>query len=632
MGNKLTKSDLLVLAFVRAYGGLQYREMVRVMSETKITSQRTAERVLPRLKDMGFLNLDAKDKTYTFEQSSIHRLLTMIWPRNFRTIRDKITQKILASGNEGVPGIQSDVITEATIKALDNIADTYIPSSDYTFALIQRPFGSENGGKNGGAAKNTAKNDEIGGKNSFETPPKPCRHFYRQNEKNEGQNNENGGSENLMDSIAKTVLAVTAKNDENRRVKSLCINTYIREIHKELMAANVDERKKLVETLFPVFGLVCEILLSENVLTVFWEELNKKLGIPLGKNQEDIPSDKIIPLGKVLENVTPGKNVLDAVLEGAFGAEAPSPQSETPVKPSRGIEVVIRGEKKRIPIIRNGFNGSPLQQGQAPSPGGRMTSAQKAAITKMENKFAEAERLVAPRCHVRYQFMTPQERDYEYAKTYVAVMERYGIDQKTLDSFKEWVKTPAKFMGQKTSYKNNYRLGRIEADRRGCNYEHILSAAFDEWANKHSTYNFPGPQHLKGDVICTQIMNEYYGAVKGAVLTITREDILSGSPKKIALLPENFHDDPEEQPDEYKRQCDFYEDHVFQECERIARRVGGIEGAVTKAIEEGILPKEWAEGFGKHHTRGKIKNYTYEAHKKCSWVAKMESAKTTSNY
>ena len=53
----------------------------------------------------------------------------------------------------------------------------------------------------------------------------------------------------------------------------------------------------------------------------------------------------------------------------------------------------------------------------------------------MENKFAEAERLVAPRCHVRYQFMTPQERDYEYAKTYVAVMERYGIDQKTLDSF-----------------------------------------------------------------------------------------------------------------------------------------------------------------------------------------------------
>ena len=188
-------------------------------------------------------------------------------------------------------------------------------------------------------------------------------------------------------------------------------------------------------------------------------------------------------------------------------------------------------------------------------------------------------------------------------------------------------------MGQKTSYRNNYRLGRIEADRRGCNYEHILSAAFDEWANKHSTYNFPGPQHLKGDVICTQIMNEYYGAVKGAVLTITREDILSGSPKKIALLPENFHDDPEEQPDEYKRQCDFYEDHVFQECERIARReIGGIEGAVTKAIEEGILPKEWAEGFGKHHTRGKIKNYTYEAHKKCSWVAKMESAKIASNY
>ena len=81
-------------------------------------------------------------------------------------------------------------------------------------------------------------------------------------------------------------------------MKSLCINTYIREIHKELMAANVDERKKLVETLFPVFGLVCEILLSEKVLTVFWEELNKKLGIPLGKNQEEVPSGKIIPLDK----------------------------------------------------------------------------------------------------------------------------------------------------------------------------------------------------------------------------------------------------------------------------------------------------------------------------------------------
>jgi len=240
------------------------------------------------------------------------------------------------------------------------------------------------------------------------------------------------------------------------------------------------------------------------------------------------------------------------------------------------------------------------------------------------------EKSASARMHPDFWKMSPVERDYEFAKTYVDVIRRMEGDSKASTwHLKLAVISLSKFMNPgrgAAKYVKEAHSARIKADMCGARYLDWILARFNAWdgGSKHKSSSLYPPIRNLASEIQSEAWEGYLKSIKGSVLLYTRVS-LTGMELPF-LLPENFHSDghlekakakagdpsvDQKKIREYDMQCKLYEDFIFEDMKRIHDDTGGrldVKDQLKKAIAKKIIPADWVYGFASHHNLPELKD------------------------
>jgi hypothetical protein len=212
--------------------------------------------------------------------------------------------------------------------------------------------------------------------------------------------------------------------------------------------------------------------------------------------------------------------------------------------------------------------------------------------------------------HIRYFGLTPDQRNFEFGRAWAKIMGLLFKAYRISPSYQSALRNLPTFQSA-SKFRCMMRDARIEADLLNARYEDymvgICQYYFDR--NAHSSRDAtPQPKDLAGEAHVAAAKDHLDQSSKGRIL-ITKADIEYGGNADF-LLGENFTKPTT--PTEQEQRLTYYQDHLFPEVERAAYLGGHPLADLTSfTITYGLLPKEWAEGYGTFHHLKKLKGYKF---------------------
>ena len=212
--------------------------------------------------------------------------------------------------------------------------------------------------------------------------------------------------------------------------------------------------------------------------------------------------------------------------------------------------------------------------------------------------------------HIRYFGLTPDYRGFLFAQAFSRIVK----EQFRWRKYKVWSDAligEIAFRHSKDIY-HFITKARIEADYLHARYEDFVIGIcryYHDLNMKGSGEKIPRYDHLSG-VEHVHAAHSYLTNTPKILMTL--EDI-SFSENADFLLPGRFASGTLT-PHQYELSLIFFHDVVFPELERMALVPGySLKSVVDIAIRYGLLPLQWAEGYGTFHRLERLATYKYKS-------------------
>lgn len=235
-----------------------------------------------------------------------------------------------------------------------------------------------------------------------------------------------------------------------------------------------------------------------------------------------------------------------------------------------------------------------------------------------ERAACEDEEYADKNCHIRYLAADRDLRTWWFFQAYRKELALNRCDEQ-LRRTEPYARSRRAFW----RYRNNYarfNTARLKADLHSARYDFYLQGVFvfsvSEFHEKADcrwgrSYIPVPPQNL-----ASENSQNYYRCTKDSFRetrrTITRGDLEDSGLGWI--LPENF-DGNRSHPEIYAEQCRLLESQIYPDVERMWFHYRADDESmnrqVSKAIHEGILPRAWVQGYGRHHLIRDLERFVF---------------------
>jgi hypothetical protein len=212
--------------------------------------------------------------------------------------------------------------------------------------------------------------------------------------------------------------------------------------------------------------------------------------------------------------------------------------------------------------------------------------------------------------HIRYFGMDPEQRNFEFARAWMKIMNLFFKGFKPSASWNKAMNGLSYFK-ESGNFRLYIRNARIEADLLKIRYEDYMVGIAEDQIDDNAKSGIDRTPELKkiaGPSHVAAVRDHIQLGLKNKIL-ITIADV-KNSGNVDFLLPANYS---ESMPAEQRQQCDvFYQDHLFPEIERVASLTGHrLHDLVSHAIAYGLLPQAWPESPETQKRLIKLRGYRY---------------------